>query len=282
MRVLVRRIFLLSGLSLLCAGMFPLRAQDWEAKLSDLASQTASAVAKTHRKRVLIATDSSCVDGRPACIALSSHVYEAVRSAAKKMEFVNQGVALAALRDRGLDAIDLSAAQSLKSTAPQLAPDILVLGHVALNGDQDEFLCSVFEVATGRTVGVFRADIADSAFLRQPGMPTPNNRPPSTQATESLRVPPGGTLPQCDYCPSPAYTDAARKARLEGAVLLSVTITEEGTPTTIEVVRSAVSEELTMQAIATVRHWKFIPAKDRDGHPVAVRLPVEINFRLRD
>lgn len=279
MRVLVRRILLLSGLSLFCAGMFPLRGQDWEAKLSDLASQTASTVAKTHRKRLLIATDSSCMDGRPACIALTSHVYEAVHSAAKKMEFINQGVALAALRDRGLDAIDLSAAQSLKSTAPQLAPDILVLGHVALNSDQDEFLCSVFEVASGRLLGEFRSEIPDVTFQPQPA-PSPNSENArSAEPPKPFVMPPGGKLPRCIYCPSPEFSDEARRMKIEGTVILRLTITTDGTAKDISVEKT-VGHGLTEKAIQAVSQWKFQPAVGADGMAVAVRVPVEVSFRL--
>ena len=39
--------------------------------------------------------------------------------------------------------------------------------------------------------------------------------------------------------------------------------------------------ELDQDAINAVKRWKFKPATDVDGKPVAMRTPVEIDFRVR-
>ena len=80
-------------------------------------------------------------------------------------------------------------------------------------------------------------------------------------------------------CPGPRYTWEARDAKLTGFVLLEITITPEGRPRDILLLRR-LGKGLDEAAIDAVRTWVFKPATDPDGNPVAVRVPVEVNFRL--
>jgi periplasmic protein TonB len=78
----------------------------------------------------------------------------------------------------------------------------------------------------------------------------------------------------------PAYTEEAREARLEGSVLLALTIDAEGKPKDIKVVR-ALGLGLDEKAIEALGTWKFQAATlKKDNEPVAVRANVEVNFRL--
>src|SRR5207248_3311475 len=61
-----------------------------------------------------------------------------------------------------------------------------------------------------------------------------------------------GLFPSCEKCPEPGYTDEARAKKIEGIVLLVITITEQGTAEHISVVRS-LGGGLTDSAIAAVR-----------------------------
>jgi TonB family protein len=85
--------------------------------------------------------------------------------------------------------------------------------------------------------------------------------------------------PACTYCPNPDYTKKARKDKLQGSVLLDAIVTLEGKATDIRLLRG-LGDGLDEKAIETVRSWKFKPAKDSAGKPVAVRVPIEIAFRL--
>ena len=87
----------------------------------------------------------------------------------------------------------------------------------------------------------------------------------------------GVRFPQCEYCPAPSYTPAARRERYRGAVVLDVVITVQGRAADIRIVRGA-AYGLTQQAIEAVQNWRFKPAVGPDGKPIAVRLPIEINF----
>ena len=76
----------------------------------------------------------------------------------------------------------------------------------------------------------------------------------------------------------PKYTEGARKAKLEGAVIIQMVIDENGMPTDPKVVRS-LDKGLDENAIEAVKQWRFKPGL-KDGKPVAVNVTIEINFKL--
>ena len=78
---------------------------------------------------------------------------------------------------------------------------------------------------------------------------------------------------------APDYTDQARRAGLEGEVLLEMVVTAEGLVTDVRVLRR-LGSGLDERAIAAVQQWKFSPAL-RHGVPVAVLVEVAVEFRLR-
>jgi TonB family protein len=98
-------------------------------------------------------------------------------------------------------------------------------------------------------------------------------------ATEGpFRVADTTTAPRILEKPEPPYSDAARIAKHQGAVLLSLTIDTNGKTRDVRLVRS-LGFDLDEAAWHTVKKWRFDPAI-RQEQPVPVRANVEINFRL--
>ena len=89
---------------------------------------------------------------------------------------------------------------------------------------------------------------------------------------------PGASQAGCLRCPDPQYSDAARKAKIQGKAVLSVVVTTEGRASSIYVLKGA-PMDLTAQAISAVKSWEFRPAQ-KDGKPVSVRVPIEGTLRL--
>jgi len=89
----------------------------------------------------------------------------------------------------------------------------------------------------------------------------------------------GVGYPQCAYCPSPLYSDEARKAKYQGTVVLQVVVTADGRATNIQVVKGP-GMGLEEKAVEAVRSWRFIPAVGPAGKPVATAVLVEVTFRL--
>jgi protein TonB len=88
----------------------------------------------------------------------------------------------------------------------------------------------------------------------------------------------GVTQPRPLYEPDPDYSDAARKAKYQGSVLLWLVVGADGLPHHVQVQRS-LGMGLDEKAIAAVSTWRFQPAT-LDGKPVAVAVSVQVSFRL--
>lgn len=106
----------------------------------------------------------------------------------------------------------------------------------------------------------------------QPAPGEPEPKPPEP-AREPVRTPPRvlQTAPA-------AYTPEAMQRGIEGKVLLSVDIDEQGVPRRARVLRS-LDPGLDRKAIESLAGWRFLPATE-DGRPVAFTANVEVNFSL--
>lgn len=79
---------------------------------------------------------------------------------------------------------------------------------------------------------------------------------------------------------APGYTEEARRARLEGTVILQVVIDENGTVKSAEVLRP-LGMGLDEEAVRAVEQWRYRPTVHR-GQPVEVMLTVTVQFELDD
>jgi periplasmic protein TonB len=92
------------------------------------------------------------------------------------------------------------------------------------------------------------------------------------------RIGGGVSAPVPVYRPEPEYSEEARKAKWQGAVLLELVVDENGVPQNIKVLRS-LGLGLDQKAIEAVQKWRFKPGQ-KDGKPVPVSANIEVNFRL--
>ena len=82
------------------------------------------------------------------------------------------------------------------------------------------------------------------------------------------------------YKIEPEYTADAREKKIEGSVLLGVTINHDGMPQNPQVKKS-LYPSLDQSAIDAVRKWRFEPAI-KNGQPVSMYITVEFFFRPED
>jgi TonB family protein len=78
------------------------------------------------------------------------------------------------------------------------------------------------------------------------------------------------------YAPDPAYTDAARAAKIKGTVVLEGLLATDGCLREIRVVRF-LGYGLDESATEALRKWKF-RAFEKGGIPTETRIRIEINF----
>lgn len=88
----------------------------------------------------------------------------------------------------------------------------------------------------------------------------------------------GVSAPQLIHSVEPEFTDAARQARYQGVVSIQLIVDQNGNPENIQVVRH-LGMGLDEKAVEAVRQYKFRPAMYQ-GHPVPVRLMVDVDFHL--
>jgi len=89
----------------------------------------------------------------------------------------------------------------------------------------------------------------------------------------------GISIPRCEYCPNPNFSGGALNGLGRGTVRLMIVVDANGRASDATV-ENGFNPELDENAISAVKRWKFKPATDVDGKPVATRTPVEFVFRV--
>jgi TonB family protein len=136
------------------------------------------------------------------------------------------------------------------------------------SGQQLEVRCHFF-VNPGRMIAFVNSGAHGS------GSDAAVNIPP---VRRTLRINDGVVRPRVVYSPAPEYSEKARKAKLEGTVVLKVTVNESGDVADVKVVKG-LGSGLDEKAVEAVRSWKFKPGT-KDGTPVQSEIAVETSFHL--
>ncbi|HEY5611529.1 MAG TPA: energy transducer TonB, partial [Thermoanaerobaculia bacterium] len=93
-------------------------------------------------------------------------------------------------------------------------------------------------------------------------------------------VPPGGTEPEIIERPMPPYPLLARRAGIEGTVILRAIVRKSGSVDSVQILRD-LPFGLGEAARDAVEHWRFRPAT-YNGEPIDVYYTVTVNYRLTD
>jgi TonB family protein len=88
----------------------------------------------------------------------------------------------------------------------------------------------------------------------------------------------GITAPVVQWMVEPEYSEEARKAKVQGSVVLAIEV-DAGGQARIVAVRQSLGLGLDERAIEAVRRWKFRPGL-QDGKPVITPAVVTVNFRM--
>jgi TonB family protein len=170
---------------------------------------------------------------------------------------------------------DARSPTALQQIGREWAVVAIVTGTVEGSADHYAITSSVLRVSDGSVVATASQNLPHSRIL---DLLSPQGL--GEDGASSLRGGVNGTgLPSCLFCPAPAYSGKASRARLQSTVLLSVTISTEGRTAKISIVKNP-GYGLTEIAIETVSEWKFRPAIGKEGKPVPVVVPVEVAFRM--
>jgi len=80
--------------------------------------------------------------------------------------------------------------------------------------------------------------------------------------------------------PKPVYPPEARKKGYQGEVLLRAEVLTNGRVGEVELKKSSGHEILDRSALAAVKQWKFIPAREGEK-TVAVWVTIPVTFQLQ-
>jgi TonB family protein len=130
-----------------------------------------------------------------------------------------------------------------------------------------------------RAVEIARRKGQSTVAAAEPGMPPPPPLPPDqTLGDAPVRV--GGNVkaPTKTKDVQPVYPDEAREARVQGVVILEVTVDAAGLVGDARVLRSI--PLLDAAALEAVQQWEFEPTV-LSGRPVSVIMTVTVNFALQ-
>ncbi|MGO9844663.1 MAG: TonB family protein [Candidatus Acidiferrales bacterium] len=84
-------------------------------------------------------------------------------------------------------------------------------------------------------------------------------------------------LPFCSYMPNPPYTEQARQAHISGAIIVEAIVEPNGRLSNMWIIQGLPGlNQVTLKTMAT---WRC-KAPIREGKPVPVVVPFEVNFRL--
>lgn len=263
----------------------------YQLQVSALADRLARNIHSAHLKhhqspRVLVA-DFTNDETRPNL--LGQQIADALSQALQSRLPAGQLIPRKQFQDRliaaGLTPNDLKNNDALQWHAAQAGANLLFTGQLSAPKDSNTATLQIAltDIAETKDLASTSADISlppDGAkSLHQPeawpGLPISQALCANTQ---NYRKAPGSSPPQCLRCPSPSYSDAARKHKLQATIILRVQINDEGAPTSA-VILSGAPYGLNDQAIKAILDWQFRPAT-KDNQPTASCVPIEVTFRL--
>ena len=119
--------------------------------------------------------------------------------------------------------------------------------------------------------------------------PPPASARPNPDASGKYHLGDGVTPPKLVSAVDPEFTAEARRKRLQGVVVVSVTVDTSGNPQDVRVARSMAEDVskkdkqtavgLDEKAVEAVKQYKF-QAGQFQGKPVPVEIEVRVNFRI--
>jgi TonB family protein len=120
----------------------------------------------------------------------------------------------------------------------------------------------------------------ETAFTPEPPpLSVPEPEPIERTTGVYSAVPPGGTQPQEVDRVIPRYPPSARRAGVQGTVVIRGIVRRDGTIDNLEIIKD-LPHGLGDEARRAVSRWQFRPATVR-GEPIDVYYTVTVNFRLQ-
>jgi TonB family protein len=245
------------------------------ARKSDLGAlnqQLANDIVKANLRSVIVVDFQDSL-GKPSTLGwyLAEDLSESWLSKKQKFRVLDRSE----LNDTRVEPEDLTS-EMVKRLGSVWGVDATITGAVETSPEHYVLSATVRRVADNTTIAIESLSVPHSRVLDV-------LKPLPEFNSGIFRISHAGTngidAPRCIACPIPAYSDRARAGKIQGTIVLSVLVSENGRADTIAIVKG-LGFGLTQKAIETVSEWRFKPATSKEGEPVPVIAPIEVTFRL--
>jgi len=169
--------------------------------------------------------------------------------------------------------------------ATQFHANAVLIGTIERLGDNFNLLLELLNVSNDKVgpqeamqISIAEPQQAFITFEPYDAIPPSETTAPNHSSLPVREAGLTTSVPSCIHCPPPLYSNAARKVRFMGTVVLGVTVTEEGRATDIRILKG-VPFGMNEESIKTVSGWSFRPAT-YGGKPISIHVPIEVTFRL--
>jgi TonB family protein len=249
-------------------------------EVATLANGAVEKIAKLHPQQILVAPLRGCLLDPQMCHELDTSLRSALESALPAIKIIGQADAVRFLKMHGVPAIDVYVVDALQIAGAEAGSELLVAEDLEWTKKANKVKVEIFDtlkqskLSESQTSVVHRDPVSDEEPIIYKDPESGVSLIVSKKHESKPKY-----FPSCQSCPDPRYTDSAKAKRLEGVVVLLATVNEQGIAVQITVVKTFDSS-MTQSALDAVRAWKFNPAVGPDGKPFAVRVPIEVTFRL--
>ena len=256
-------------------------------EMQKLAARAADRLQPAGKKRVVVAdfagpADSMTELGR----VLAGDFSSALALASKDVDVLDPARLNDLLRARRQTPLSLRDPKVAAEMGAQFGAEAVITGQLEDVGATVSLNLKLLDVSAGAWLDTFSAALPKTEpvarLLAQQLYRLPPPAPPGPHMVDGAYLPGRGGVgtPKCLSCPSPPYSEKARKEKISGVVMLELVVTPEGRTKNIKVVRG-VGYGLDEQAVNAVKDWTFVPADGPDGKPVPVRVNLEVTFKVR-
>jgi len=159
--------------------------------------------------------------------------------------------------------------------ATTVRADIVVIGAAVKHGATYELDITAVQVSSAASLSSIHVSMSLSEFLESLITPFPAAKVGPLQIATSKGV----SVPSCVRCPDPIYNELARASHIQGTSVFEVVVDEQGRVEQIHPVK-LLGYGLDESAYNAIKKWQLKPARDRNGDPIKVRVPIEVTFHL--
>lgn len=256
-----------------------------ERSASEVAKRIQDAQVLLNRPGVVVLDFANLDDNKRSKlgVALADRFSDALESYASKFRVIPRSTLQDFLRNYWLDSEETRNQEVAKWLGDQLHAIDVIQGTVELLSDAKVKLRI-------RVIGLWPARVAESRLAASPDFRDLFEQAAPALIPEPQKIDeepglykfgdPGIVMPDgaCIHCPNPDYNNPARAAKYQGSARFSAILGIDGKLSAIRVVKYA-PFGLTDLAIESLRTWRMKPC-EKDGKPVAARVPIEIVWRL--